>query len=92
MRAYPCNRHSHPLSTGQMPGSLDVCGVRADRVLYFGSRPTPYLQRHRGAAVEQEFARADDGSACPGCRTHKQARRHAALAAAKRGRVALGVD
>ena len=41
-------------------------------------------------AVEKEVARADDGSACPGCRTHGQARRHAALAAAKRGRVALG--
>ena len=43
-------------------------------------------------AVEKEVARADDGSACPGCRTHGQARRHAALAAAKRGRVALDVD
>ena len=41
-------------------------------------------------AVEKEVARADDGSACPGCRTHGQARRHAALAVAKRGRVALG--
>ena len=41
-------------------------------------------------AVEKEVARADDGSAYPGCRTHGQARRHAALAAAKRGTVALG--
>ena len=41
-------------------------------------------------AVEKEVARADDGSACPGCRTHGQPRRHAALAVAKRGRVALG--
>ena len=41
-------------------------------------------------AVEKEVARADDGSTCPGCRMHGQARRHAALAAAKRGRVALG--
>ena len=59
--------------------------------------PVPYVSYSlsgclldSATAVEKEVARADDGSACPGCRTHGQARRHAALAAAKRGRVALG--
>ncbi len=37
-----------------------------------GSVPASLLlsRRQRHTAVEQDVARADDGSACPGCRTH----------------------